>query len=137
MALQLRLNSGPLREWRGGPSAATPVWAVLRDIVFRSRAFPFLGRRMAEYGLSDRQPTDASYRAVDSRGVLVRTNLPHGFNFINITGMDKQGPVFGMPGAEVNLLYIAGLLPLVIGGAGAWSLDTLLQDRKRPSSAPA
>ncbi len=34
-----------------------------------------------------------------------------------------------MPGAEVNLLYIAGLLALVIGGAGAWSLDTLLQDR--------
>jgi hypothetical protein len=32
------------------------------------------GRRMEDYGLSDRQSTDASDRAVDSRVVLVRTN---------------------------------------------------------------
>ena len=32
----------------------------------------FLGRRTEEYGLSDRQSTDASDRAVDSRVVLVR-----------------------------------------------------------------
>jgi len=36
--------------------------------------FPFLGRRTEEYGLSHRQATDASDRAVDSRVVLVRTN---------------------------------------------------------------
>ena len=42
--------------------------------VFRSPTFPFLGRRTEEYGLSDRQSTDASDRAVDSRVVLVRTN---------------------------------------------------------------
>ena len=29
---------------------------------------------MEDYGLSDRQSPDASDRAVDSRGVLVRTN---------------------------------------------------------------
>ena len=64
-------------------------------------------------------------------------HAPHGFNFINITGMGPQGPVFGMPGAEVNLLYISGLLALVIAGAGAWSVDTLLQDRKgRASTSP-
>src|SRR6266853_211420 len=34
----------------------------------------FLGRRTEEYGLSDRQSTDASDRAVNSRGVQVRTN---------------------------------------------------------------
>jgi putative oxidoreductase len=68
---------------------------------------------------------------------MFTVHLPHGFNFINITGMGKQGPVFGMPGAEVNLLYIAGLLALAIGGAGAWSLDTLLQHRKRLSSKAA
>ena len=67
---------------------------------------------------------------------MFTVHLPHGFNFINITGMGKQGPVFGMPGAEVNLLYIAGLLALVIGGAGPWSVDTLLQNRKGPSSTP-
>ena len=62
---------------------------------------------------------------------MLTVHARHGFNFINITGMDKQGPVFGMPGAEVNLLYIAGLLALVMAGTGTWSVETLLQDRKR------
>jgi hypothetical protein len=47
---------------------------AFRDIVFRSPTFPFPGRRTEEYGLSDRQSTGASDRAVDSRVVLVRTN---------------------------------------------------------------
>lgn len=68
---------------------------------------------------------------VDMVVAMFTVHLPHGFNFINITGMGKQGPVFGMPGAEVSLLYIAGLLALVIGGAGSWSMNTLLQDRSR------
>ena len=49
-------------KWRSG------------TLCFRSPTFPFLGRRTEEYGLSDRQSTDASDRAVDSRVVLVRTN---------------------------------------------------------------
>jgi hypothetical protein len=54
--------------------AATSGWAAYRDIVFRSPRLPFLGRRTEEFGLSGRQSTDASDRAVDSRIVLVRTN---------------------------------------------------------------
>ncbi|MEZ4421943.1 MAG: DoxX family protein [Gemmatimonadota bacterium] len=50
-------------------------------------------------------------------------HLPHGFNFLNITGMTEAGPQFGMPGYEVNLLYVAGLLTLVLGGPGALALD--------------
>ena len=69
---------------------------------------------------------------VDMVVAMLLVHLPNGFNFVHITGMGQQGPVFGMPGAEVNLLYIAGLLALVIGGAGAWSVDALLQDRKGP-----
>lgn len=57
---------------------------------------------------------------------LFVVHLPHGFNFINITGMTESGPQFGMPGYEVNLLYIAGLLALVLGGAGKLSIDELL-----------
>jgi len=53
---------------------------------------------------------------VDMLVAMFTVHLPNGFNFINITSMGKQGPEFGMPGAEVNLLYIAGLLALVIGG---------------------
>ncbi len=69
---------------------------------------------------------------VDMVVAMFMVHLPNGFNFVHITGMGPQGPVFGMPGAEVNLLYIAGLLALVIGGAGGWSVDALLQDRKGP-----
>lgn len=58
---------------------------------------------------------------VDMVVAMFTVHLANGFNFINITGMGKQGPVFGMPGAEVNLLYIAGLLALAIGGPGAFS----------------
>jgi hypothetical protein len=63
------LGWGLPARWAGGE-----VFRQLRDIVFRSPTFSFLDRRMEEYGLSDRQSTDASDRAVDSRVVLVRTN---------------------------------------------------------------
>ena len=50
-------------------------------------------------------------------------HAPNGFNFINITGMNEAGPVFGMPGWEVNALYIAGLVSLILSGAGLLSVD--------------
>ena len=74
---------------------------------------------------------------VDMLVAMITVHAPNGFNFINITGMGKEGPVFGMPGAEVNLLYIAGLLALVIGGTGAWSVETLLHEREEPASTLA
>lgn len=52
---------------------------------------------------------------------LFAVHLPHGFSFIQITGMTESGPQFGMPGYEVNLLYIAGLASLALTGAGALS----------------
>jgi len=69
---------------------------------------------------------------VDMVVAMITVHAPNGFNFIHITGMGKDGPVFGMPGAEVNLLYIAGLLALVIGGAGGWSIESLLRERNAP-----
>jgi putative oxidoreductase len=54
---------------------------------------------------------------------IFTVHLPQGFNFMHITGMTETGPTFGMPGYEVPLLYIAGLLVLVFGGAGALSVD--------------
>ncbi len=47
---------------------------------------------------------------------------PAGFNFLHIVGQSETGPVFGMPGYEVNLLYIAALGSLLLSGPGAWSL---------------
>lgn len=67
---------------------------------------------------------------VDMLVALFKVHLPHGFGFVNITGMTESGPVFGMPGYEVNLLYIGGLLALVLGGAGAYSVDRLWEARR-------
>jgi putative oxidoreductase len=46
----------------------------------------------------------------------------YGFSAINTIGLTAAGPQFGPPGYEVNLLYIAGLLVLIIGGPGALSI---------------
>ena len=54
----------------------------------------------------------------------------YGFSSVNTVGLTAAGPQFGPPGFEVNLLYIAGLLAIVLGGgAGAWSVDRLLGRR--------
>jgi putative oxidoreductase len=68
---------------------------------------------------------------------LLTVHLPQGFNFMNITGMTDAGPQFGMPGFEVNLIYIAGLSGLVLAGAGALSVDRLLEARNREASVGA
>ena len=54
---------------------------------------------------------------------MFTVNLSQGFSFMNVTGMTEAGPTFGMPGYEVPLLYIAGLGVLILGGAGALSVD--------------
>ena len=62
---------------------------------------------------------------------MLKVHLPQGFIFIHITAMTTAGPQFGMPGYEVNLLYIAGLLALLLGGAGPASVDEWWRRRKR------
>ena len=44
-------------------------------------------------------------------------------------GMGADGPIWGAPGWEVNALYIAGYLALLISGAGAFSIDRLFTRR--------
>jgi len=62
--------------------------------------------------------------AIDMLVALFKVHLSAGFSFINITGMTPEGtPQFGMPGTEVNLLYLAGLVALFIGGPGPLSVD--------------
>jgi putative oxidoreductase len=58
-------------------------------------------------------------------------HLRYGFSAINTIGVTADGPQFGPPGYEVNLLYIAGLLALILGGAGPLSIDGLLTLGKR------
>lgn len=61
---------------------------------------------------------------------LFKVHLAAGFNFMNITGMTEAGPQFGMPGYEVNVLYIAGLAALALMGRTWLSLDEWLAARK-------
>src|SRR5262245_40606203 len=62
---------------------------------------------------------------------MFTVHLRYGFSAINTIGLTGDGPQFGPPGAEVNLLYIAGLLALILEGAGPMSIDGLLTPRKR------
>src|SRR5690242_14937577 len=64
---------------------------------------------------------------------MFTVHLRYGFSSVNTIGLTADGPKFGPPGYEVNLLHIAGLLALILGGAGALSVDHMLS-RKRASS---
>lgn len=64
---------------------------------------------------------------------MFTVHLPYGFSSIKLMGMTESGPQFGTPGYEVNLLYIAGLLTLVLGGTGPLSIDRMLERRKGAS----
>jgi putative oxidoreductase len=56
-------------------------------------------------------------------------NGRYGFSAVNTIGLTSNGPVFGPPGYEINLLYIAALVALAIAGPTAASIDAW---RSRP-----
>ena len=58
-------------------------------------------------------------------------HLPYGFSSIKLVAVTAAGAQFGPPGYEANLLYLAGLAALVLGGAGPLSVDGLLRSRQR------
>jgi len=61
---------------------------------------------------------------------MFTVHLAYGFSSIKLMGISSSGPQFGTPGYEVNLLYLAGLLTLVLGGAGPFSVDRVLARRR-------
>ena len=62
---------------------------------------------------------------------IFTVHLPNGFSSIKLESYDAAGAHFGQPGYETDLLYIAGLIALCIGGAGPLSLDGYLSARRR------
>jgi putative oxidoreductase len=50
-------------------------------------------------------------------------HVHYGFSAVNTIGLTATGPVFGPPGYEINLVYIALLLGLALTGPTALSLD--------------
>jgi putative oxidoreductase len=53
-------------------------------------------------------------------------HLPNGFSSIKLQSFDAAGAHFGQPGYETDLLYIAALVALCLGGAGPISVDGYL-----------
>jgi putative oxidoreductase len=58
-------------------------------------------------------------------------HINYGFSSIKTIGLTANGPIFGPPGYEVNLLYIAGLISIILTGAGIFSIDSLIAHRKK------
>ena len=63
---------------------------------------------------------------------IFTVHLPNGFSSIKLLSVDAGGAHFGQPGYETDLLYLAALAALVLGGSGPLALDSLLL-RAKPS----
>jgi putative oxidoreductase len=61
---------------------------------------------------------------------IVTVSYKFGFSSVNTIGLTPAGPKFGPPGYEINLLYIAGLLSLMLSGACMFSVDAWLIKRR-------
>jgi putative oxidoreductase len=59
---------------------------------------------------------------------MFTVHLPYGFSAIKLIGVTAAGAQFGPPGFEVDLLYVACLATLVMGGSGPFALDRLIGD---------
>jgi putative oxidoreductase len=58
---------------------------------------------------------------------IYTVQLPYGFTSVKLESVTATGAHFGPPGYETNLLYLAALVALVIGGSGPLALDGLLK----------
>ncbi|HEY4194317.1 MAG TPA: DoxX family protein [Mucilaginibacter sp.] len=63
---------------------------------------------------------------------MFTVHLRYGFSAVKTIGLSATGPLFGPPGYEVDLLYIACLVSLIIMGAGSLSVDSLIKNRRGP-----
>lgn len=60
---------------------------------------------------------------------IFTVHVPNGFSSIKLQSVDAMGAHFGQPGYETDLLYVAGLIALVLGGSGPLALDRLFLAR--------
>jgi putative oxidoreductase len=62
---------------------------------------------------------------------IFTVHLPYGFSSIKLLAVTAAGAQFGPPGYECDLLYLAGLAALVLGGSGPLSLDGWRRKREK------
>jgi len=60
----------------------------------------------------------------------ITVHWQYGFSSIKLRAVTEAGPQFGPPGYEINLLYLAALATLVLGGSGPLSLDESIARRR-------
>ena len=66
---------------------------------------------------------------------MFTVHLPYGFSSIKLNAVTAAGAQFGPPGYEVNLLYLACLAALVLGGPGPLAIDNLIGKRRKVRSS--
>jgi putative oxidoreductase len=64
---------------------------------------------------------------------IFTVHLPYGFSSIKLMAVTAAGAKFGPPGYECDLLYLACLAALVLGGSGPLSFDELIRRRRLPA----
>jgi putative oxidoreductase len=61
---------------------------------------------------------------------IFTVHLPYGFSSIKLMAVTAAGAQFGPPGYECDLLYLACLAALVLGGSGPLAIDGLIGKRR-------
>lgn len=64
---------------------------------------------------------------------MVTVHLPYGFSSVRLTGITEQGATFGPVGYELDLLYLAALIVVAVGGPGPLALDRWI-GRRTPAT---
>jgi putative oxidoreductase len=60
---------------------------------------------------------------------IFTVHLRYGFSSIKLIAVTAAGAQFGQPGYERDLLYLACLAALVLGGSGPWAIDGVIKRR--------
>jgi putative oxidoreductase len=61
---------------------------------------------------------------------IFTVHLPYGFSSIKLMSVIAGRPEFGPPGYECDLLYLACLVALVLGGSGPMAIDNYLKKKR-------
>jgi putative oxidoreductase len=67
---------------------------------------------------------------------IFTVHLPYGFSSIKLIAVTAAGARFGPVGYETNLLYLACLAALVLGGPGPLAIDNWISKRSPRASIP-
>ena len=119
-----KLSRGPdafanILHGMGVPAAHLMAWLTILTEVFGGLAI-LLGAFVAFVSL----PMAAVLLVA-----MFKVHLPYGFSSIKLVAVTAAGPQFGPPGYECNLLYLACMATLVLGGSGPLAIDGFLKGR--------